>query len=406
MNIVFLTLGYPKDIESGGLYPDLMEELAARGNQIIVVRQDESRSHGVIDTQVNKNVQVVSIPTGRLTKTNIVLKTINTVLLGGRFWNAIRKLGLSRIDVLLYSTPPITFDGFVTKIKKRESCITYLLLKDIFPQNAVDLGFMAKRSLVYKYFREKERRLYRQSDLIGCMSPANLEYLVANNPDVDRRKIRVTPNCIRPFENTNPKDKSIFDNYGIKKVRLNIVYGGNLGKPQGVDFILEVVNYIEKQNDIFFTIIGNGTEFARIQKYIERNCICHTVLISSLPKKEYRNILSSMDVGMLFLDSRFTIPNFPSRVLDYMDLNLPIIACTDVCCDIKDEICFSGAGFWCNSVDINAFVQIISVIYRDFDVLKRMGVEAKNILKTKYNAGIVADELIQDISNLSRTIGG
>lgn len=53
---------------------------------------------------------------------------------------------------------------------------TYFLLKDIFPQNAVDLGFLSKAGLkrsIYKYFRKKEIELYKISDYIGCMSNTN-----------------------------------------------------------------------------------------------------------------------------------------------------------------------------------------------------------------------------------------
>ena len=62
----------------------------------------------------------------------------------------------------MYSTPPITFCRAVDYVKKRDNAQTYLLLKDIFPQNAVDIGMMSKqgiKGILYKFFREKEKRL-------------------------------------------------------------------------------------------------------------------------------------------------------------------------------------------------------------------------------------------------------
>ena len=83
-------------------------------------------------------------------------------------------------------------------LKERDHCATYLLLKDIFPQNAVDIGLMKEGGFVYKRFRGKEKLLYALSDRIGCMSPANVEYLLAHNPEIAPEKVHVNPNSICP----------------------------------------------------------------------------------------------------------------------------------------------------------------------------------------------------------------
>ena len=80
---------------------------------------------------------------------------------------------------VLWSHIP-TFKKVIDYFKKRDNATTFLLLKDIFPQNAVDLGILSKRGvkgIIYRFFRKKERDLYRISDYIGCMSPANVAYV-------------------------------------------------------------------------------------------------------------------------------------------------------------------------------------------------------------------------------------
>ena len=97
---------------------------------------------------------------------------------------------------MLYSTPPITFERVVQFIKRRDGAKTYLLLKDIFPQNAVDLKVFGKRSPLYRHFRNKEKKLYKNADYIGCMSPANVEYILRNNPELSKEVVEVCPNSI------------------------------------------------------------------------------------------------------------------------------------------------------------------------------------------------------------------
>ncbi len=148
---------------------------------------------------------------------------------------------------------------------------------------------------------------------------------------------------------------------------------------------------------IFFVIIGGGTEFESLKKYLDVNSIQNVRLIKSLPKEKYQEILSCMDVGMIFLNHKFTIPNFPSRVLDYMDFSLPILACTDMVCDMKQEICDSGAGFWCESNDIESLSKIIDTIKSDKTALINMGLKSRKLLLEKYTVQSVAKSMIEQI---------
>jgi glycosyltransferase involved in cell wall biosynthesis len=302
------------------------------------------------------------------------------------------------LDVLLYSTPPITFQKIIVKLKKKYNCVNYLLLKDIFPQNAVDLGMIKKNSLLHIFFRYKERMLYQYSDIIGCMSPGNVKYLIEKNSGINK-KIIITPNCISPQETVIPSDrKVIFEMYNIPPKSIRLIYGGNIGKPQGIDFIIKCINIIRNYNNIFLMIIGNGTEFNKLKKSIDSS-IANVKLIYSLPKDKYLELLACMDIGLIFLDNRFTIPNFPSRILDYMNYSLPIIACTDIVCDVKQEICDQGGGFWCRSDDAEGFKNIMDIITKDKDMWIDMGKISYNLLMEKYSVQTVVANMLHEIDH-------
>ena len=103
------------------------------------------------------------------------------------------------------------------------------------------------------------------SDKIGCMSEANLEYLKKHNSYLDFKKIEINPNTISPkFINFSSSEKeNVKLKYSIPPKKKIFIYGGNLGKPQGLDFLLKTIQEI-KRSDVFFLIIGSGTEFSRI----------------------------------------------------------------------------------------------------------------------------------------------
>ena len=188
---------------------------------------------------------MLKVKIGNITKTTLVEKGISTVLLERQYKSAIKKyLSDIKVDLIMYSTPPITLAGVIKYAKKYYKAKTYLLLKDIFPQNAVDLGILAQngvKGLIYHFFRNKEINLYRVSDYIGCMSPANVRYLLSNNPEVDKSTVEVCPNSIdvRDMRVDVDTRKRIRDKYEIPLDRKVLVYGGNLGKPQGIDFLID-----------------------------------------------------------------------------------------------------------------------------------------------------------------------
>ena len=142
-----------------------------------------------------RGIHVLRIKTGNITgNVNIIEKGIATILIDKQFQKAIdRYYSDEKFDLILYPTPPITLVGTVAYLKKKCDAASYLLLKDIFPQNAVDLGMLSKtgiKGIIYKVFRSKEKRLYKISDHIGCMSPANVNYVLKHNKFVKRRKSR------------------------------------------------------------------------------------------------------------------------------------------------------------------------------------------------------------------------
>ena len=103
--------------------------------------------------------------------------------------------------------------------------------------------------------------------------------------------------------------------YDIPLEKRVFVYGGNLGKPQGIDFLIECLHSQENSKDNYFLIVGDGTEYGKIEEFVKSSNQNNIRLMKRLPQEDYDTMVGACDVGMIFLDHRFTIPNFPSRVL-------------------------------------------------------------------------------------------
>lgn len=347
MNVLFLTLVAINSIEDRGIYQDLLRKFRDEGHDVTIVTPVERRKKISTNLKHSKGVNVLQVKTLNITKTNVIEKGIGTLAIEYQYLNAIKKhLNNQKFDLILYTTPPITFTKVIDFIKKRDNAFCYLLLKDIFPQNAIDMNMLKEGGFLHKMFLKKEKKLYGISDYIGCMSPANVDFILKHNPEINPLKVEVNPNSIEPVSfNYSSKEKAeIRRKYAIPIDKKVLVYGGNLGKPQGLDFLLETIKETTHE-EAFFLIVGDGTEFSRIKIWFENNKPKNAKLLQILPKKDYDKLLATCDIGMIFLDKDFLIPNFPSRLLSYLEMNIPILVATDPNTDIGDIIEKNNCGF-------------------------------------------------------------
>ena len=386
MRVLFLTLLDFNTFEARTIYTDLLREMIKHGHDVYCISPVERRTG--IATHFEEDGHILKLRIGNTQKTNIVEKGISTVMIERQFVSAINRYYSNiKFDLVLYSTPPITFANVVKYVKKRDGAKTYLLLKDIFPQNAVDLKMMKTKGvlgLIHKYFRMKEKKLYSFSDRIGCMSQANVDYVLQNNPELPKEKVEVCPNCIEVCDVILSEEERIRmrKEYGIPVDKRVYVYGGNLGKPQGIPFLIDCIRSQRNNQDAFFLIVGDGTEYEKLHNFATEENQQNFKLLKLLPKKDYDKMIASCDVGMIFLDHRFTIPNFPSRLLAYMQAGLPVLACTDPSTDIGKVIVDGGFGWWCESNDVQAFDKVVSSI--DDSQLKEIGKSSLDYLNSHY----------------------
>ena len=431
MNLIFITLSNINEVSHPGIYGDLMRKFRDEGHEVYIVSSAERRTGVVTHLMDVDGVHILKVHTLNVQKTNVVEKGLGTLLMERQYKQAIKKyLGDVRFDLILYSTPPITFTKVVKYLKKENpQAVSYLLLKDIFPQNAVDLGMFGAHSLFNWWFRRKEVALYKVSDFIGCMSPANVEFIRKHNAFYPADRVEVAPNSISLIPSSSPKGEGssnthdeerakqqtekayIRQKYGLPLDKPVFIYGGNLGKPQGIDFLIECLDANKNRTDCFFVVVGNGTEYAKLKGWYDRIAnpdnqdsritnprqqgkVC-VKLMERLPKEDYDMLVRSCDVGLIFLDHRFTIPNYPSRLLPYLEYKTPVICCTDVNTDIGRIAEENGYGFWCESVKPEDFTALVDKMLLA-DRLA-MGERGYKFLKENYTVQNTYDAIMKHV---------
>lgn len=414
MNIIFLTMSRITGISNRGIYIDLMRKFRDEGHNVYILTPEERGRDSWLTVHGSRlveqdGVHIVSVKTLNLRETNVIEKGVGQILVESQYKRATKILGNVKFDLILFSTPPITFPKVIAYLKRNNPQVkSYLLLKDIFPQNAVDLGMLpgmpvhgswftvrgwierAKYQL-YKHFRKKEKLLYALSDYIGCMSPANVEYVLKHNPEIATEKVEVAPNSIELDAKSQWEDvKGIREKYGLPIDKPIFIYGGNLGKPQGIPFLIECLDANADRNDCYFLVVGSGTERSKLESWYNSRSPKSVTLLNQLTKDDYDILVRSCDVGMIFLDHRFTIPNYPSRLLSYLENKMPIIAATDPNSDTGKIAEENGYGFWCESNSAQAFTECVNkMLVTDIKTMGEKGYQYlcdNYLIDNSYNA--------------------
>lgn len=405
MNIIFVTIAYPNNLSESNLYSDLMEEFASHGHNIYVVCSIEERYNKETFIEEDSEIKILRVKTGNITSNpNWISKGLALLSFQDKIITAIKhNLPSITFDLIIYSTPPIQYNKIIKYLRKKNHTYTYLLLKDIFPQNAIDLNLLKKWSPIYYYFRRKEEETYRLSDKIGCMSDANVNYILEHNPTITPNKVEVCPNSLRKRKYLNEDDRNLIR----KKIRsflsiaeedLLLIYGGNLGIAQGLYFLLRILDALKDQPKIKLVIIGDGTEYNKINQFIQKRVYNNVILQKRISPDEFEKMLFAADIGLIFLDPQFTIPNFPSRLTSYLNAGLPVISCTDNLSDVGDVIEEGKCGFKVISGDIERFVSIVKMIQENRFLIEQMSSNARTLFDNSFTTKMSYDIIMKNIN--------
>lgn len=396
MKILYISTVFARPEESSSIYTDLAEALVENGHEVTVLAAEEKKKYKEPIGTSERGCKVFRIKIGNMYDVRIIEKGISIVTLPGLMKRGIKKyLSHKQFDLILSEAPPSTLESVIRYSKKYFHASAFLMMKDIFPQNALDIGMM-KKGLVYYYFKYKEKRLYDVADHIGCMSKGNKKY-IAEHSHIPLSKLSIFPNTkkIRAIPDTKVS-YTLRTKYGIPIDRVVLVFGGNMGKPQGMKFLCQAIKNLENYKKAFFVLVGRGTERGYVQDTL-KDC-SNAVVLESLPRDEYERLVLECDVGIVSLDYRFTIPNYPSRILSYMEYGMPVLAATDKNTDFKDLLVDAKCGIWCHSKSLSAFSSAVKKLSEQSEARKMMGMNGRKYMERYFDVS-VSVELLERYGN-------
>ncbi len=372
MRILFLGLAVPNMDEYHNMYTELMVEFREQGHEVVIVGPAYDAQHTGL--QQEDGFQVLRVAQIKGFGPRLIRKGLTTVLMPYTYKRALKRSGIDlNFDLLILPTPPITLTVAAQWLKRKTGLKVYLVLRDIFPQNAVDLGMMRPGSLLFKHFRRTERALYKVSDFIGCMSAENMAYIRRHNPEVDPEKLHLLPNWgVKNDLLPSGQLSEVKARFGLEG-KFVVLFGGNIGKPQKMENVLALAEACSEIDDMLFLIVGGGVEKARLDREVTTRKMANVVVWDYLTRSGFFELMQVADVGLISLSEDFTIPNYPSKTVTYFNARKPVLAAIDLNTDYGNDLEEVGAGFWSHAPDTESLKQKLLQLYEDPKLRKTMG---------------------------------
>lgn len=293
----------------------------------------------------------------------------------------------TRWDGVVWYSPSIFLAPLVNHLKQGGDCPSYLILRDIFPQWALDMGLL-KRGPVYSIFEGIANRQYRAADIIGVQSPGNLAFF--ESAQGLHAELEVLHNWLGAPSSNRCRIRISETSLAGRKI---LVYAGNMGVAQGMDILVELVDRLRQREDIGFIFVGRGGDALRIRNEIESRKLGNTLFFDEIDPDEIPDLYAQCHVGLVALDHRHTSHNVPGKFISYLQAGLPVLATLNRGNDLATMIGRNRIGRVSAANDIDHLVSMTTEILAELQSDPELRSRCRTLFSSAFSATAAVSQI-------------
>jgi glycosyltransferase involved in cell wall biosynthesis len=305
------------------------------------------------------------------------------------WWRARAVVDQEEYDFAIFYSPSIFFGPLVAFLKRLRGVRTYLVLRDIFPDWAVQAGVLRK-GLAYRVLKLFERLQYVVADRIGVETKGSVEYFRSG---AHCGKVELLRNWTRTAPIQSTVGRSFRRKLGLENKTV-FLFGGNIGVGQDMDNIVRLAKRMEEMPDVHFLLIGAGSEVERLTALVAGGQARNITIVPPVDQGEYLSLISQFDVGLISLDRRLRSFSTTGKLLGYLRCGLPVLASVNPDNELMDLLTSSGVGLCSWNGNDEAFYQN-AVSLRSASVRSSMASRSRALLEAEFSVGAAADRILR-----------
>ncbi len=384
MRLVLVADTFPPFRTSGAVQlRDLAREFIHQGHKLTVLLP----SHEALndwEIEDRDGVQILRLRAPKTKDVGYVRRTIGEWLMP--YWMAfnLKKSPLARAqwDGVVWYSPSIFHGPLVRRLKRESGCKSYLIIRDIFPEWALDLGLMRKGPAYY-FFKFIAHRQYETADVIGVQSEGNLSYFEGWARAGVGRQLEILQNWLSPPANARCSVNIPSTSLAGRKI---LVYAGNMGVAQGLDVIVALAERMRCRRDVGFLFVGRGSEADRLEQCSRDLALDNILFRPEIDPDEIPSLYEQCAIGIVALDPRHKSHNIPGKFLTYMQNGLPVLAVVNAGNDLASLIRDEGVGSACETADLDQLENLCSDLMAEVDRDQTIRARCKLLFLDRFSA--------------------
>jgi len=400
MRALLITPFYAPDLgPSAPLFTLLCEELVKSGYKVSVICAVPHYPSGAVSREFRGKLFQREIRRG-VKVTRVWVPSLNRKCLWQRllifiFYQILATFaGLRhRYDALIVTNPAIEtgLPFLALGVLRRKPVI--FSVHDIYPDVGIKLGIF-RHSLVVGLVRFIEHFCLKYAVYVRVLSDSFIKNLKAKGVPESKLVLIwdwVDTDLIRPISGINNFSKQ----WGIENCFV-VMYAGNIGFSQNLEYVVEAAKLLSKEQDIRFVFVGDGAARGSLQKTASLSGLTNIRFIPFQPRELLPLVLASADISLISLKPDISADSVPSKFYSILSSGRPAVACVDRGSDTWSLINRARCGVCVEPRDYRALAAVILQLYYDRKKLIEFGNNGRNYV-VKNHSHIIAAEKFQDI---------
>lgn len=397
MRILLVCDAFPPMRTSGALHMfDLAIELSNQGHEVVVITSDSELTKKCVESIEIFGV-LIRVKSSEIKKANYYKRAIREFIQPFIMLSAFRSSNVSNfpLDGIVWYSPSIFFGLLIKLLKLKYKCTTYLVLRDLFPDWALDLGIL-KKGFVYRILKLIEHNQYKVADRIGVQSPGNIELM--SGGDRIKSKCEVLWNWLSKDSDISKKS-SIRVNETHLNGRNIFVYAGNMGVAQNVDILINLAENLQYREDVGFIFVGRGNRAKDLRTITNERKLNNVIFFDEIDPSEIPDLYSQCHVGLVALDPRHKTHNIPGKFLSYMKAGLPVLASINPGNDLIDLIESYKVGYVSSESSPKHLYDKATLLLEEICQKKEYSTRCNSILEELFSTNVAARQIISVLRN-------
>jgi colanic acid biosynthesis glycosyl transferase WcaI len=396
MRILIMGQHYaPEEVSGAVLATELATDLVRRGHTVTfltcapnypVGKVFAGYQNGLYSISVQEGVKAVRIWSYISSKKTFWRRLFNygTFSLASFFGGLIA----GKPDVLMSASPPLPLGVSAWLLSRIWRVPWVLRVEDLYPDAAVAAGVLKNRSVI-AFFSAMERFLYSKASHLSLISDGFLQNLLGKGVSPTKMSVIpvwADPDLIQPL----PKDNDFRHTHDLQG-KFVVMYAGNLGYNSDLDDVILAANLLQEVKDLTFLIIGEGVKKDALIELVNQKSIKNVQFLPYQPREKFAEMMAAADVNLVTLAPETSATSFPSKTLNIMASERPILMIAPLGCEIAQIVQSLKCGVVIPPGDFEELSKVILAMKSNPESLAEMGRNGRVQLQEKYSRNHCVD---------------